>query len=161
MTKLFNDPNLVEYSCDIVKHKYYLSEISADQTVVELGVRCGFSSVCFLMTCKKLISYDIVFTPQAQILAKQCPSWTFYKADSLSVEIPECDILFIDTEHTYSQLSAELRMHNKKVAKKIIMHDTNIPQVRLALIEFLSKNKEWQTEYETQVNNGLTTLHRA
>ena len=159
--KLYNNPSLVSYSCDIALHKEYLHEISKDQDVVELGVRCGFSSVCFLKGCKTLTSYDIDFTEEAQTLKWECPKWKFNKESSLEVEIPNCDILFIDTDHTYSQLLAELTKHHSKSKKHIIMHDTYLDGMSKALNEFLDNHKEWKIVLDTPACNGLTTLGRA
>jgi hypothetical protein len=158
--KLYNNPNLVSYSCDIVEHKEYLSNLAKDQEVVELGVRCGFSSACFLTSCKKLTSYDIDFTAEAQALKWECPSWSFNKESSLEIEIPECDILFIDTDHTYHQLQGELNKHHAKPRKYIVMHDTYLDGMRKALNEFLASHPEWKIEFDTSANNGLTTLVR-
>jgi cephalosporin hydroxylase len=158
--KLYNNPNLVSYSCDIIGHRDYLHTISKNKDVVEMGVRCGFSSVCFLKGCKTLVSYDIDFTEEAQTLKWECPSWKFNKQSSLEVDITECDILFIDTDHTYSQLLAELTKHHAKAKSHIIMHDTYLDGMRKALNEFLEKQPEWKIEFDTPTNNGLTTLKR-
>jgi len=158
--KLFNNPGLVSYSCDIHEHKNYLAEIGKDKDVVELGVRCGFSSVCFLSSCKSLTSYDIDFTEEAQNLKWEVPSWKFHKESSLEVTIPECDVLFIDTDHTYHQLLSELERHHSKAKTNIIMHDTYLDGMRKALNEFLANHPEWTIEFDTPANNGLTTLKR-
>jgi len=157
VNKLFDNPELIEHSVDIIDHKETLANLAMNQDVVEFGVRCGFSSVCFLKTCKSLTSYDIDFTDQAKQLKKECPSWTFNHKSSLEVQIPECDVLFIDSEHTYKQLTAELNMHHHKVKKYIAMHDTNMPELSNAMFEFI-ENTNWTIHYKTDSCNGLTVL---
>jgi hypothetical protein len=155
---LYNNIHLVPYSIDITSHVKYLGDTSKNQEVVELGVRCGVSTVCFLSGCKKLTSYDIVQTEEAKKLAHECPEWSFNLADSLKIEIPECDILFIDTAHTYEQLLKELNLHNDKVKKLIIMHDTNMPELKRSIQEFLNSHPKWSIAREVTDSNGLTTL---
>lgn len=102
--------------------------------------------------------------------------------DVLTVEIEQTDMLFIDTWHCYEQLSKELELHASKVNKYIAFHDThtfgergegypvedvNHPNrdkmdgtggIRLAIDEFLAENSNWEIDYETDVNNGLTVI---
>lgn len=156
--ELFDNPNRVPYSIDIVGHKNYLADLAAGKNVVELGVRCGFSTACFLTTCANLTSYDIVMTPEAEQLQSKCSKWKFHKKSSLDVIIPDCDILFIDTAHTYDQLLQELTLHHRNVKQRIVMHDTNDINLKNAIKDFLAKNPKWSVEQETTVSNGLTTL---
>ena len=158
--KLFNNPQLIGHYPDIIGHKNTLADLGKDHDVVEFGVRCGFSSVCFLKFCKSLTSYDIDFTEQAQTLKWECPKWNFNHKSSLEVEIPECDVLFIDSDHTYKQLTAELEMHEAKVKKFIAMHDTYIPEMRSALNNFLDKSRKWDILSDTPDCNGFTVLKR-
>jgi hypothetical protein len=155
---LYNNIHLVPYSVDIRYHVKYLSETAKDQEVVEFGVRCGVSTVCFLTGCKKLTSYDVVQTDEAKKLAQECPEWTFILGNSLHVEIPECDILFIDTIHAYPHLIQELNLHAHKVRKLIIMHDTNAADLKKAIQDFLKDNPKWCVARESTDSNGLTTL---
>ena len=156
--RLYEEPRLVPYSIDILGHRQYLSSIAKNQEIVELGVRCGFSSVCFLTTCSKLTSYDIILTDEAKKLQQETPEWTLIEGNSLTVEIPECDILFIDTLHSYEQLFAELNQHHAKARKLIIMHDTNMPSLKTAVADFLAAHSKWSVARESTESNGLTTL---
>lgn len=158
---LFNNDHLVGNSCDICEHKNKLRDLTKNKNVVEFGVRHGFSTVCFLMGCKSLISYDIVLTEQARTLMQNCPTWQFNLASSTTIVIPECDVLFIDTDHTYEQLTAELNMHHNKAKESIIMHDTYTDCMRCALNDFMHKHPEWKFSYDTPNNNGLTVITRS
>mgnify|MGYP003646470471 FL=1 len=48
----------------------------------------------------------------------------FMQTNSLEFSFNSVDLLFIDSLHTYTQLTKELMLHAKKVKKYIILHDT-------------------------------------
>jgi len=48
----------------------------------------------------------------------------FIQTNSLEFSFNSVDLLFIDSLHTYTQLTKELMLHAKKVKKYIILHDT-------------------------------------
>jgi|15BtaG_2_1085339.scaffolds.fasta_scaffold00689_10 hypothetical protein len=86
--------------------------------------------------------------------------FVFFEEDSLKVEIHNTDLLFIDTNHVYTQLKEELKLHSSKVKKYIICHDTESCKMELepAIDEFLESNKEWRVVERFANNNGLTIL---
>lgn len=52
--------------------------------------------------------------------------YAFQQADSLSLDLEESDLLFIDTFHAYPQLRGELRRHAPRVRRYILLHDTTV-----------------------------------
>ena len=109
----------------------------------------------------------------------------FVKGDSRTVDIPNTDLLFIDTWHSYNQLEKELNKHHNKVNKYIAIQDTNpfgyvskpdfsdvrsgrakesdrIPDGGLnrAIFEFLEENKDWKETYRIKQNAGLVVLSK-
>lgn len=161
--------------CDINKHLPTLKEYASGvDHVTEFGVRRGISTSAFLAGKPKvLVSYDIdnkKFKNHKTFksLAKKKTKFKFIVADVLKIAIDETDILFIDTLHTYNQLSKELKLHAKKVRKYMIFHDTETfgykgedgksPGLRQAIEEFLKENKNWHTEKVFKYNNGLYIL---
>lgn len=140
--------------------------------IVEFGVNLGTSTLAFLAGgCDKLDSWDIVpshMVPQIQHAAQG--RWEFHHGDSKMAEIPQCDLLFIDSLHTGKQLAAELATHHHKVRDRIVMHDTetyglvgegNEAGLRQPLIDFLLTHcEEWRLESHYPNNNGLTILKR-
>lgn len=143
--------------------------------ITEFGVRRGVSTVAFLYSNpKELISYDISDKKFSYKLFKQLipPStkFIFIKASTLEVEIKETDLLFIDTFHSYDQLSCELRLHGNKSKKYIIFHDTQTygtigmdnkdPALQKAIYEFIESNKWWFLKEEYENNNGLIIIER-
>lgn len=87
----------------------------------------------------------------------------FIQANTLEVEINEnFDCVFFDTDHTYEQLSAELKKYGPKTNTWMIFHDTaRFGKVLIpAINEFLAENKEWIVIPNMSTNqcNGLTVL---
>lgn len=175
---------------DINEHletlKLYSSKCSH---VTEFGTRFGDSTVALAMgEPKTLITYDIKKHDGADYhisLVKNYYSdkhFDYIIQDVLKIHIAPTELLFIDTLHTYSQLSKELKLHANKVSKYIIMHDTvsfgnrdetiyehastEIKQpsdktgLMLAMVEFLHDNKNWLVEGVYSNNNGLVVLKR-
>ena len=159
------------------------------ETIVEMGVRGICSTWAFLGTNpKQLTSYDIqdpaewdqdIQDVYDTAEAYQIP-FKFIQADVLKVEIDECDLLFLDTWHSYKQLSSELRLHSGKVQKYIVFHDTTSYEnhdetsyefwgeewkaegigIWRAVEEFLADNDNWVLEKRFTHNNGLTIIKR-
>lgn len=104
----------------------------------------------------------------------------FIEANVLDIEIEETDLLFLDTWHSYSQLSKELTKFHSKVKKYLILHDTTTyadvdetnyevlgPEWKAdkekggiwrAVEEFLFENPHWIIKERFTNNNGLTIL---
>lgn len=145
------------------------------EKITEFGVRKGISTIAWLV-CKpkKLISYDIKLLPETGFLkflaAENKIDFTLIEQDTLSAEIEQTDLLFIDTFHSYTQLKQELALHMSKVNKCCILHDTasykivgednKNPGIGQAIDEFLSNNKNWKVIEETSENCGLMVLEK-
>lgn len=140
--------------------------------IIELGVRKIVSTWALLAgKPKQMLSVDIVHPREfgADIMevydatADENIDFAFTEKSSLDINLPEHDLLFIDTLHTYDQLTAELNKHESKVKKYIIMHDTGIPELPempQAVNDFLDKNPQWEIAEYFQNNNGLCILRR-
>ena len=159
---------------DINEHLPVLKKYAEKSNIiVELGVRKIVSTWAFLAAKpKQLISVDITHPKDygsdlwevMDAARDEGIEFDFVLKSSLEIELPEHDFLFIDTLHTYEQLSKELELHHSKVKKFIAMHDTNLPQdpdnMRKAVNDFLEKHLEWQVAEHFDNNNGLTILKR-
>lgn len=166
--------NACETVSDINEHLPLLYSLSQECTsVVEMGVRTGMSTRAFMLAPVKLRSYDIELNHDVMKLfnhAKQLGKDVEYiKADTLNLEIEECDMLFIDTLHTYHQLSQELKIHGNKAKKYLVFHDTWFFGARgehgdvgllAAIIQFMIDNPQWKFKIHRINNNGLTVLER-
>ena len=153
--------------------------------VTEMGVRYGVSTFG-LMMCKpkKLISYDIVPIKNWNVDVEDLKyiantngvDYNFIVGDTTKIEIEETDFLFIDTDHTYSQLKTELQLHGNKARKYLGFHDTTSCEFEdsnnginttgggrglwPAIEEFLNDNPHWKLHERFTNNNGLTILKR-
>lgn len=153
---------------DIGQHLEVMREYASNvDSVVEFGVRGGCSTSAWLMAePKKITCYDINDCSDAIGLffgfAKEKGiDFKFIVGDSRVVEIEECDLLFIDTHHTYEQLTAELDRHGNKAKKYIICHDTVYDAGCLRAIEdYIERNPHWRIKEHFEYNNGLTVLER-
>lgn len=177
---------------DIHEHLPILREYASKcDHVTEFGTRWFVSTYAFVMgNLSKLISYDVSNAQESYLLFESLLLKTdlnvlfdYVIKDVLEEEIEETDLLFIDTDHSYSQLKNELKKHSGKVRKYIIVHDTELfahknsdeqrypnkfweiepgdeGKVGLltALDEFLEKNSNWKIEMHLRNCNGLTIL---
>lgn len=174
---------------DINKHLVILNKYANTvEHVTEFGTRFGCSTWAFLnSSAKKIISYDLKKTQEVDEIIKSASdnniNYHFYEADTLSISIENTDLLFIDTLHTYEQLSQELALHHNNVNKYIIMHDTETfgffdmqyvgpisPKISrvnqtkkgllIAIDDFLQINSNWTLHKRFRNNNGLIILEK-
>lgn len=173
---------------DINEHLPVLLEYANNvKTIAEFGTRFAVSCYAFaLSNPQRLICVDLVKTNEADEFCQLCKhesiNLRFDVADTTKYDLEQVDLLFIDTLHTYSQLKKELSMHNFKVNKYIILHDTisygfkddmlvdehpnrfEIDNSKKGLIpavmEFLQDHREWYHLKTYSNNNGLTILAR-
>lgn len=144
-------------------------------SIVELGVRSIVSTWAFLLgKPKTLISVDIIHPSKyvdydqygcnLELVYKLAEGngidFKFIEQDSLKIELPEVDMVFFDTLHTYEQLSQELRLHGNKAKKYLIFHDTETYKDELipAINGFLLHNTYWGVHEKFDYNNGLLIL---
>tara|TARA_R110000796_G_scaffold187164_3_gene304076 strand:+ start:1030 stop:1614 length:585 start_codon:yes stop_codon:yes gene_type:complete len=157
--------------------------------ITEMGVRGIISTWGWLASNpQNLISYDIqdpkTWESDIQNVYDTAEAYgidfKFNLANVLEIEIEETDLLFLDTWHSYKQLTSELKLHASKVKKYICFHDTTSYATRdetsyeewgdewkaegigiwKAIEEFLESNPEWVLEKRFTNNNGFTIIKR-
>jgi len=156
------------FPSDIHKHLPVLRSLAERcETIVELGVRDGQSTRALLVTPAKLRSYDLVLDSNVvnlfEISRHAGNDHEYIQADGLKLDLPEVDLIFIDTVHTYNQLTQELRLHGNKARKYLAFRDTGEPfvgELLPAIMEFLSWNPQWRVMYHTRDCHGFTVLER-
>jgi hypothetical protein len=92
--------------------------------------------------------------------------FVFTQADSRTVQIPEVELLFIDTDHWYGQLAAELANAAHRARWFIGMHDTETfwydgagrEGMKRAVEEFLEANPQWVVREKYDDWNGMMIL---
>ena len=142
----------------------------ADQCdhVTEMGVRDGQSTRGILSSSARTVrSYDLYIDPYVEFLfsvARAAGKDASYNiGNTLEIEIEPTDLLFIDTEHTYQQLTQELQRHAGKVRKYLAFHDTHHPfglELLPAILDFLSANAQWRVKSHTIECYGFTVLEK-
>ncbi len=158
---------------DINQHIPKLRELAAQcESVTELGNRQGVSTTALLAgQPKRFDTYDVRYSKAVQhlVAVRGETAMQMHVADALTVDIDETDMLFIDTQHTAEQLTAELARHAGKVRRWIVLHDTHIfgergegggPGLLPALRHFMREKTEWSVISHTIVNHGLTVIGR-
>ena len=179
---------------DIHEHLLTLRNLATEcEHVTEFGTRHGISTAALICgQPDKVVTYDLnvkFFEPfrfETEALAQTAGvEFQTVEGDVLGVDIEETELLFIDTFHTYNQLTAELNKHARKVKKYIVLHDTVTYGTRdespydnaevstyldglqrsreglwMALEDFLEGNVDWKLDIHYENNNGLTVLKR-
>lgn len=141
--------------------------------VVEFGTAGGRSLTAILLGEPVLLeTYDIVKNPAIDDLLAlntkrlgECYEGQHRAiiASTLEIEPVSCDLLFIDDEHTYDQVSKELARHAKGVRKTICFHDTvSYPEVNVAIDDFLKTEEglNWTGVFHALENNGFRIIAR-
>jgi hypothetical protein len=165
---------------DINEHLETLYEYAKEcETIAEFGIRWVCSSYALAYAKpKKLICVDILnhenINKFIDLCKKENINAEFHLADTKTYDLEEVDMLFIDTLHTFEQLTTELAIHPPKVKKYLIFHDTisyghkdemsgltgeNHGLVP-AISNFLKNNSDWKEVKTYTNNNGLTILER-
>ena len=181
---------LTETPSDINEHFPAILKYGSEcDHITEMGVR-GINSTWGWLASKpkNLVLYDIqdpsTFGGSLQDVTDTAnhigTEFEFHLANVLDVEIEETDLLFIDTWHSYKQLTAELKLHASKVRKYICFHDTTSYAtvdensyeswgtdwksagigIWKAIEEFLENNSDWELKHRFTNNNGFTIIRR-
>jgi len=161
---------------DIKNHLPRLRALADDcKTVVEFGARGGLSTSAFCISnAESVKTYDVQIEPQIERLVGCCDKLKAYEKNVLEIKpIAKCDLLFIDTLHTYEQLSKELALHGNKAQKYLVFHDTatfgDTDEVETsskkkglikAISEFMDANTHWTIHQRYEDSNGLLVLIR-
>lgn len=141
------------------------------ESILELGTRKLVATWAFLKAHpKKMTCVDIVHPNQygeegqmnllgATMLCEQLGiDFEFIWADDLTLDLPNYDMIFFDTEHTYDQLSKELALYGSRANKFMAFHDTNVLEMTHAIFEFINKNLQWVIIENEENCNGLIVL---
>lgn len=181
MTKLGDElRKLMAAKLDISEHLGLLRGLACHPDVnkiVEFGFRGpAVSTVALCSAGKPVDSYDpdTRCRPHAIAFMAIAPNFAFINRSSLAQDIGLCDLLFIDSHHTYKHLMDELNTHSISVCKYIVVHDTTrfahagtaetkngSKGLWDAIEEFLAANKDWKLLLRLTNNNGLTVLERS
>ena len=137
--------------------------------ITELGVRDAISTIGFLKgltsntnTDNKLVGVDIYTSDNIKIISELCEknnvNHTFIEESDLNITLDQTDLLFIDTWHCYGQLIRELNLHNDKVNKYIILHDTTVDEYTSEIIRLPKRwcNAKKQHYIKIKTDSGFS-----
>ncbi len=155
---------------------------------VEFGVKRGASSSALLLGAAHVISYDVVETREALRLKQAAGDrWSYRLQSTLTAVVPACDLLFVDSLHTYDQVDRELTRHADYVRRYLVFHDVltfgsvgakgetgaqlwtyrageSVPQVALgirpAIDALMIRDRSWQIVASYTDSHGLLVLER-
>lgn len=143
------------------------------ETIIELGVRSGVSTVAWLHGLEgrgHLWSVDIEARPE---LIPDVDNWTFIQGDDCSDEVldqlpGQVDVVFIDTSHFKAHTLRELELYYPRVRAggRIFLHDTelDLPEgapadelfpVKQAIVEFCTDHELVWTNYQHSYGLGV------
>lgn len=163
---------------DINEHLPLLSFLAQQcDHVTEFGVRTGASTLAFLHGLRgkhdaRLRSFDINddFNVKRSFEPLTKTDWVFVMASTLTIpKIEPTDLLFVDTLHSYTQVSMEVELHGEQAKRWIAFHDTQTfgligdngsQGINAAIDRFMAARPEWRIVYRTPRNNGLTVIER-
>ena len=119
-------------------------DIVQPKVMVEIGFNAGHSATIFLehLPELKLYAYDIALRnytePCGEALMKHYGERFVYETkDSHKMEnIPECDLLFIDGDHSYNGVKNDMNLVMKTNARYVLCDDMNQPDMLKAALEF-------------------------
>jgi predicted O-methyltransferase YrrM len=145
---------------NIDKHLHILYRYAREcDHITEFGTDIGFSTTAFLLAQPgQLHCYDVNRTQWVDTLLglRGRTKMEFHQESTLECEIAETDLLFIDTEHTYEQVKAELERHGHKARKFLVFHDiVSFPCIVPAIQEYVAANPHWVPELWDTRQNGL------
>ena len=146
-------------------------------SIVEFGTSDRANSTFALMAgrplwmrCYDIKRYEPTFSYVEKAARDAGIDFAFRIQSSIVEVITQIDLLFIDDEHTYAQLSKELEMHGGRVNKWIIIHDTtefaahdeggNGRGLWPAIQEFMDSSGDWEVRDRFHSGYGLTVLQR-
>lgn len=159
------------------------------ELAVEFGVKRGFSTTALLLSAQHVLSVDLVQHTELRVLRRYADEdhWIFLQGDTREIDIPECDLLFVDADHTYASVHAELTRHADKVQRWLIFHDTitfgsvaadgetGLPRwqpvggrsvplehlgIRPAIDELMIRDPSWRIYMHYTDSHGLLVLQR-
>lgn len=188
-----------EKTSDINEHLPVLRQVASEcASVVEIGLREMVSSWGLISGLidspypeKRYLGIDIAgpdypsLQRMQKAVSKEKIAFEVWTANDMHIDIPEVDLLFIDTLHTYCHLTYELEKFSSKAQKYIVMHDTSEPWgdqnediykgdyseypdwidrtkqgLWPAVVDFLERHPEWTLQERRLNNHGLTILKR-
>jgi len=175
------DPEILQGLIDLnadtsqcVSLLYAIPILLKAETILELGVRQGISTIALLTACRRmkgeLVSIDIDPCEEAKQKIKALELdkfWTFTQMDDREwlkhADDYSFELIFIDTDHNYEHMMTELVQCDKCLEKNGVMlvHDTLAPDfldIPRAIGDFLIEKRGKYLFLELGTRYGLGML---
>ncbi len=93
-----------------------LAVVQQPKTVVEIGTQLGFSSRVWLAATEEIQGevHSIDVDPDCAKL-ELGPRWHFHLGKSQEIESIDCDLLYVDGDHSYEAVCSDMARHGVKV----------------------------------------------
>lgn len=151
------------------RRQFYLDTFSGYETILELGVGFGQLSEVFLeCATKHVIGVDLFASLNLDELntlaSEKNLQYTFICANDLEIDPIDCDVLFIDTNHSGDQTYQELKKFASNTKKYIALHDIN--PLFFTTLEGFNRwydeegKNDWQEYYRDYDECGLLVIER-
>jgi FkbM family methyltransferase len=130
---------------------YRIAQSNSARTVVEFGVRCGYSALTFLsaMPGAKVTGYDAAVEPDSETFLARATSilagrdFRLIRADTHGLDsIPPSDFIYVDGDHSYAGCLADLELAYWTAATILIDDYGTVQEVRDAVATFLFRHPE-------------------
>ena len=159
---------------DLQVHLPVLAELARDCShITDLGTGEGRAALAFLTAQPdRLVCVDIQAHPRWEILEnlKGRAQVIFQAQSSLTVDLEETDLLFLDTWLVAQQLRAELSLHAQKARRYLVIHGTETfaeqgqtegHEGLKSVVEDLIQQGDFEVLRQDSEGLGLTVLKRA
>lgn len=162
---------------DIVDHLPFMHGLAVGmnaQTIIELGVRHGTSTIAWLHALRHTggVLWSVDSNPRPFVFEP----WAFMQSDDMDMATRDrlplgADIVFIDTDHLYDHTLAELEAYapHTRAGGVIVLHDTELeysPFDRHRVVRYPVRRaiEEWVDGRTDDVEwragcNGLAVIH--
>ena len=156
---------------DLNEHCDALRTLGEGRTVVDFGDRPGVSGVALATNASHYTMIHPKEPPEFKHIRKFLKDRNAVAELKIStteiIDVPPCDVLFVDMVHTYSFIKRTLEANQANVKDFIILHDTVIygetgddggKGIMPAIREFLRTNRRWTVWQHYRNQHGLLVL---
>lgn len=169
------DPRKIKFKFNLSgdnlrRETFYLETFSGYDTIVELGVAQGQTSKIFLKCAKNVIgvdigAYQVNLQEMYDFAEKHNSKYTYINDDDLLIEPIDCDILFVDSDHTEEHVYAQLKKYSPHVKTYIALHDINPSTFGGSVLRGYERwynecGNDWEEYYRDYDRCGLLVIKR-
>ena len=164
---------ILQVERDFNQHMPKLRELADEcDTIVDISIRQESYVALAASKAKTVFSYSNEHNKITDEIAKLRGQKRLPANPWVVEDIPDCDLLFLNTRHTGDQVLRELTMLGSKVKHYIVLHNTQIfgelgegytpekpiPGILPALRKYMKENPNWSIVSHDDRQYGLTVM---